>query len=80
MWTTGLATMFAIVSVIWMHIGTVAAATTLDLIYGSLLVTHVGWIPMFLGWFSVTIQAIVAAGTIVTIVSIDSLDRLTDEE
>jgi len=71
--------MFAIVSVIWMHIGTVAAATTLDLIYGSLLVTHVGWIPMFFGWFSVTLQAITAIGVGVMVLSIDLLDRLTDE-
>ena len=71
--------MFAIVSVIWMHIGTVAAATTLDLIYGSLLVTHVGWIPMFLGWFSGTLQAIITIGVIVMILSMDLLDRLTDE-
>jgi len=72
--------MFAVVSVIWMHIGTVAAATTLDLIYGSLLVTHVGWIPMFLGWFSVTLQTIMTIGVIVMILSIKLLDRLPEED
>lgn len=73
-------TMFSFVSTIWVHIGAVAAATTLDLVYRGLVITHIGWLPLFLSWLAVALHAIVLAGTIVMILSIQLLDRLTDDD
>ena len=72
--------MFIFVSVMWVHMGAVAAATSLDLIYGDLVVTHIGWIPLLFGWLAVVLEAVVLIGIVVMILSINLLDRLTEED
>lgn len=74
-----LASLLALVSMMWQHTASVAAATTAqDMAYGEVK-THVGAIAMALGWIGLAFLAIPAIGLLVMILSITLLDRLTDD-
>lgn len=64
----------------WQHTASVAAATTAqDLGYGTVR-SEVGAASMALGWLGLTFLAISAIGLLVMIMSIQLLDRLTDDD
>lgn len=76
---SALASLLALVSMMWQHTTSVAAATTAqDTAYGAVK-THVGAIAMALGWLGLAFLIIPAIGLLVMIMSISLLDRLTDE-
>ena len=63
----------------WQHTASVAAATTAqDLGYGTVK-SEVGAASMTLGWLGLTFLAIPAMGLLLMIISIQLLDRITDE-
>ena len=72
-----LATLLALVSMMWQHTASVAAASTAqDLAYGAVK-SEVGAASMALGWLGLAFLAVSALGLLV--MSINLLDRLTDE-
>ena len=74
-----LASMLALVSMMWQHTASVAAATTAqDLGYGTVK-SGVGATVLALGWVGVALMALSAIGLLVMILSIRILDQLTDE-
>ena len=71
--------MLALVSMIWQHTASVAAATTAqDLGYGTVK-SAVGATTLALGWVGFTLLALAAIGLLVMILSIRILDGLTDD-
>lgn len=67
-----------LVSVLWQHTASVAAATvSQDLGNGSIR-SGVGTASMVLGWFGFVLLIIVTIGLLVMILSIIVLDKLTD--
>lgn len=77
--TSTLASVFALVSMVWQHTASVAAATTAqDLGYGTVR-SEVGATSLALGWVGFALMALAAIGIIVIFMSIRILDQLTDE-
>ena len=73
-----LATFLALISMMWQHTASVAAATAAqDLTYGAVN-SQVGAESMALGWLGFAFLAIPAVGLLLMILSISLLDRLTD--
>lgn len=73
------ASMLALVSMMWQHTASVAAATTAqDLGYGTVK-SDVGAASLALGWVAFALMALPAIGLLVMILSIRTLDQLTDE-
>ena len=76
---TLLASLLALVSMMWQHTASVAAATTAqDMTYGAVK-SQVGAASMTLGWIGLALMAIPALGLSVMIMSISLLDRLTED-
>lgn len=76
---TALASLLALVSMMWQHAASVAAATTAqDLAYGAIN-SKVGAASMTLGWLGLAFLVIPAIGVCVMVLSISLLDRLTDD-
>lgn len=74
-----LGAMLALVSMIWQHTASVAAATTAqDLGYGTIK-SAVGATTLALGWVGFALLALAAIGLLVMILSIRILDQLTDD-
>ena len=74
-----LASLLALVSMMWQHTASVAAATVAqDMAYGAVK-THVGAVSMALGWLGLAFLMLSTIGLLVMILSIQLLDRLTDE-
>ena len=71
---------FGLISVLWLHVGAVAASATLNLVYKVSVKTGVGAVAMTLGWVSVCLQILVCAMAQVMIWSVEVLHRLTDED
>ena len=77
--SVSLASLLALVSMMWQHTASVAAATTAqDMAYGS-VTSRVGAAAMALGWIGLAFLVVPAIGLLVMILSIQLLDRLTDE-
>jgi len=70
---------FALISTLWQHIAAVAVATSLSTFIGGAITSHVGATSMALGWTAVGLLALAIMGVLVMILSIQLLDRLTDE-
>ncbi|KAJ5504914.1 hypothetical protein N7463_007788 [Penicillium fimorum] len=71
---------FCLISVLWQHINSSAAATmTETLTYGAVS-AHVGGAAMALGWISVGLIGVVGMGLLVMILSIRLIRRLVDED
>ena len=76
---TTLASLLALVSMMWQHTASVAAATTAqDLAYGTVK-SEVGGRAMALGWAALAFLVIPAVGILILIMSISLLDRLVDD-
>ena len=74
-----LASMLALVSMIWQHTASVAAATTAqNLGYGTVK-SAVGSTSLALGWVGFALMALAAIALFVMISSIRLLDQLTDD-
>ena len=74
-----LGAMLALVSMIWQHTASVAAATTAqNLGYGTVK-SAVGVTALVLGWIAFAFLALTAIGLLVMILSIRILNGLTDE-
>ena len=75
-----LASMFALVSMMWQHTASVAAATTAqDLGYGTVR-SEVGATTLALGWVGFASMAMAAIGLLVLVLAIRILDVLTEVE
>lgn len=69
----------ALVSMVWQHTASVAAATTAqDLGYGTVK-SAVGATTLALGWVGFALLALAAIGLLVIILSVRILDELTDD-
>ena len=74
-----LASLLALVSMMWQHTASVAAATTAqDMAYGAVK-SRVGAVSMTLGWMALAFLIISALGLALVILSIRLIDRLTDD-
>jgi len=74
-----IASIFVLVSVLWQHTASVAAATVCQDLGNGSVKSGVGTSAMVLGWFGFVLLIIVTIGLLVMILSIIVLDRLTDE-
>ena len=74
-----ISSIFVLVSVLWQHTASVAAATIVQDLGNGSVKSGVGTSAMVLGWFGFVLLIIVTIGLLVMILSIIILDRLTDE-
>lgn len=74
------ASIFVLVSVLWQHTASVAAATVAQDFGNGSVRGGVGTSAMVLGWFGFVLLIIVTIGLLVMILSIMVLDRLTDND
>ncbi|KAI4734492.1 membrane fusion mating protein FIG1 [Aureobasidium sp. EXF-12298] len=74
-----IASVFVLVSVLWQHTASVAAAQVAQDMGNGSIKSGVGTSAMVLGWFSFALLLIVTIGLLVMILSIHLLERLTDE-
>ena len=73
------ASLLALVSMMWQHTASVAAATTgQDMTYGAVK-SQVGAASMTLGWIGVALLIIPGMGLLVMILSISLLDQFPDQ-
>ena len=71
---------FGIISALWQHISTAAAASMAEKLSYGQINGHVGPAAMALGWIGVALIGVVALGLLVMILSINLIRRLTDDE
>ncbi|KAF2261006.1 membrane fusion mating protein FIG1 [Lojkania enalia] len=74
-----ISSIFVLVSVLWQHTASVAAATVAQDLGNGSVKSGVGTSAMVLGWFGFALLIIVTIGLLVMILSIIVLDRLTDD-
>lgn len=74
-----IASIFVLVSVLWQHTASVAAATVAQDLGNGSVRAGVGTAAMVLGWFGFVLLIIVTIGLLVMILSIHLLDKLTDD-
>ncbi|EME78198.1 uncharacterized protein MYCFIDRAFT_46762 [Pseudocercospora fijiensis CIRAD86] len=74
-----IASIFVLVSVLWQHTASVAAAQVAQDLGNGSVKSGVGTSAMVLGWFGFALLIIVTVGLLVMILSIHLLDKLTDE-
>ena len=74
-----IAAVFTLVSVLWQHTASVAASTVAQDLGNGSVKSGVGTAAMILGWFGFGLLVVVTLGLLVMILSIQLLDRLTDE-
>lgn len=75
-----ISSIFVLVSVLWQHTASVAAATVAQDLGNGSVKSGVGTSAMVLGWFGFVLLIIVTIGLLVMILSIIVLDRLTDND
>jgi hypothetical protein len=75
-----IASIFVLVSVLWQHTASVAAATIAQDLGNGSVRGGVGSTAMILGWFSFALLIIVTIGLLVMILSLQMMARLTDED
>jgi hypothetical protein len=75
-----IASIFILVSVLWQHTASVAAAQVASDFGNGSVRSGVGTSAMVLGWFSFALFIIVTIALIVMILSIQLLDKLTDDD
>ncbi|KAH0609356.1 uncharacterized protein H6S33_012842 [Morchella sextelata] len=73
------AAIFVLVSVLWQHTASVAAATIAETMGNGSVATGVGVTAMVLGWFGFALLIIVTIGLLVMILSMHLVEKLTDE-
>ncbi|OQO08032.1 hypothetical protein B0A48_06825 [Cryoendolithus antarcticus] len=74
-----IASIFVLVSVLWQHTASVAAAQIAQDFGNGSVRSGVGTSAMVLGWFGFGLLVVVTIGLLVMILSIHLLDKLTDE-
>ncbi|GAB7352110.1 hypothetical protein MBLNU459_g2607t1 [Dothideomycetes sp. NU459] len=74
-----IASIFVLVSVLWQHTASVAAAQIAQDFGNGSVKSGVGTSAMVLGWFGFALLILVTIGLLVMILSIHMLDRLTDD-
>ncbi|EGP83565.1 unnamed protein product [Zymoseptoria tritici ST99CH_1E4] len=74
-----ISSIFVLVSVLWQHTASVAAAQVAQDFGNGSVKSGVGTAAMVLGWFGFALLIIVTVGLLVMILSIHLLDKLTDE-
>ncbi|KAF2716204.1 membrane fusion mating protein FIG1 [Polychaeton citri CBS 116435] len=74
-----IASIFVLVSVLWQHTASVAAAQIAQDFGNGSVKSGVGTSAMVLGWFGFALFIVVTIGLLVMILSIHLLDRLTDD-
>lgn len=74
-----ISSIFVLVSVLWQHTASVAAAQVAKDFGNGSVKSGVGTSAMVLGWFGFALLIIVTIGLLVMILSIHLLDKLTDE-
>ncbi|KAK8156547.1 Ca2+ regulator and membrane fusion protein Fig1-domain-containing protein [Phyllosticta citrichinensis] len=72
-----IASIFVLVSVLWQHTASVAAATIAQDLGNGSVKSGVGTSAMVLGWFAFALLIIVTIGLLIMILSIIVLDKLT---
>ncbi|KAL7271145.1 hypothetical protein RUND412_006127 [Rhizina undulata] len=72
------AAIFVLVSVLWQHTASVAAATIAANLGNGSVATGVGVTAMVLGWFGFALLIIVTIGLLVMILSMHLVEKLTD--
>ncbi|KAF2278431.1 membrane fusion mating protein FIG1 [Westerdykella ornata] len=75
-----IASIFILVSVLWQHTASVAAAAVAQDLGNGSVKSGIGTSAMVLGWFGFVLFIIVTIGLLVMILSIIVLDRLTDND
>lgn len=75
-----IASIFVLVSVLWQHTASVAAATIAQDLGNGSVKSGVGTSAMILGWFGFALLIIVTVGLLVMILSIHLLEKITDPE
>jgi len=75
-----IASIFILVSVLWQHTASVAAAQVAQDFGNGSVRSGVGSGAMVLGWFAFALLILVTTGLLVMILSIHLLDRLADDE
>ena len=78
--TSTLGAMFALVSMIWQHTASVAAATTAQSLGYGTVESAVGATALALGWIGFALLALTAIGLLVMILSIRILADLMESE
>ena len=73
-----IASIFVLVSVLWQHTASVAAAQVEQDFGNGSVHSGVGTSAMVLGWFGFALLIVVTIGLLVMILSIHLLDKLTD--
>jgi len=74
-----IASIFVLVSVLWQHTASVAAAQIAQDLGNGSIKSGVGTAAMVLGWFSFALLVVVTIGLLIMILSIQALDQLTGE-
>ena len=74
-----IASVFVLVSVLWQHTASVAAAQIAADFGNGSVKSGVGTSAMVLGWFGFALFIIVTVGLLIMILSIRLLDKLTDD-
>lgn len=74
-----IASVFVLVSVLWQHTASVAAAQIAQDFGNGSVKSGVGTSAMVLGWFGFALLIIVTVGLLIMILSIRLLDKLTDD-
>lgn len=74
-----IASIFVLVSVLWQHTASVAAAQIAQDLGNGSVKSGVGTTAMVLGWFGFGLFVVVTIGLLVMILSIQLLDKLTDD-
>ncbi|KAL0637794.1 hypothetical protein Q9L58_003184 [Maublancomyces gigas] len=74
------AAIFVLVSVLWQHTASVAAATIAENLGNGSVSTGVGVTAMVLGWFGFALLIIVTIGLLVMILSMHLVEKLTDAD
>jgi len=74
------AAIFVLVSVLWQHTASVAAATIAENLENGSVSTGVGVTAMVLGWFGFALLIIVTIGLLVMILSMHLVEKLTDAD
>jgi Ca2+ regulator and membrane fusion protein Fig1 len=73
------ASVFVLVSVLWQHTASVAAATIAEDFGNGSVKSGVGTSAMVLGWFGFVLLIIVTIGLLVMLLSMSVLDKLTGD-
>ena len=77
--TIFIASVFVLVSIMWQHTAAVAASQVAQDLGNGSVRSGVGTSAMVLGWIAFSMLVMVTLGLLVMILSIQLLDRLTDE-